>query len=447
MPKGYGVDHVKVAEGLGCKAMRVTDPEEIAPALRRGADSWRREHRVPVVVEVVLERVTNIAMGTEIDNGRRVRGARHRPGARADRRLSAGLTPRHTPSTHEPRRDMDATTPGLPDLASRALGGSVAAANDELFAQRENLIRPEAPRFDPSEFGHKGKVYDGWETRRRRDAGHDWAIVRLGAAGVVDHVVVDTAFFRGNYPPHVSVEAASVEGYPSAGELAGARWHTIVEKSEAKGDTANVYPVADGRRFTHVRLSIYPDGGVARLRVHGTVVPDPRFLEGTVDLLAAENGGRLVGCSDAFYASPGNVILPGRARHMGEGWENARRRDGGNDFAEFALAAAGTPRYVEVDTTWFVGNAPGRISVSTRDERAGTGWTVLLDHVAVQPDTRHRFLLTDAPAGTHLRLDVFPDGGLSRLRLPGELDAGAARAARERWWELLPEEHRAELGG
>ena len=338
---------------------------------------------------------------------------------------------------------MDTTAP---DLASRAMGGSVVAANDELFAQRENLIRPEAPRFDPAEFGHKGKVYDGWETRRRREDGHDWAIVALGAAGVIDHVVVDTAFFRGNYPPHISVEAASVEGHPSPQALQESVWHPVVAKSAAEGDTANVYAVHDDRRFTHVRLSIFPDGGVARLRVHGTVVPDPRFLTGTVDLLAAENGGRLVECSDAFYASPANIIAPGRARHMGEGWENARRRGGGNDFAVFALAAAGVPRHVEIDTTWFVGNAPGWVSVSTRDERVGPDTTVLLDHVAVQPDTRHRFLLPGAPAGTHLRLDVFPAGGLSRLRLPGDLDEQAARAARERWWAALPEDHRTLLG-
>lgn len=368
------------------------------------------------------------------------------PPTTADARPGHRTPADRTTACRTTRRDMDPTPADLPDLASRALGGSVVAANDELFAQRENLIRPEAPRFDPSEFGHKGKVYDGWETRRRRDAGHDWAIVTLGAAGVIDHVVVDTAFFRGNYPPHVSVEAASVEGHPSADELAEARWHPVVAKSEAKGDTANVYEVRDGHRFTHVRLSIHPDGGVARLRVHGTVVADPRFLTGTVDLLAAENGGRLVECSDAFYASPANIVMPGRARHMGEGWENARRRDGGNDFAVFALAAAGVPRHVEIDTTWFVGNAPGRVSVSTRDERVSPEWTVLLDHVAVRPDTRHRFLLPGAPAGTHLRLDVFPDGGLSRLRLPGDLDDEAARTAWERWWALLPEEHRAALG-
>jgi allantoicase len=343
---------------------------------------------------------------------------------------------------------MTAPFATLPDLASRALGGSVTAANDELFAQRENLIRPEAPFFDPHEFGHKGKVYDGWETRRRRDEGHDWAIVRLGAAGIVHGVVVDTAYFKGNYPPFISVEAASVEGYPSVDELLKAEWHTIVAKSAARGDTANAYPVADRHRWTHVRLSIYPDGGVARLRVHGEVVPDPRFLSGTVDLLAAENGGRLADCSDAFYASPANIILPGRARNMGEGWENARRRGGGNDFAVFALAAAGCPRHVEIDTSYYVGNAPGWVALHTADTRKGDladpqAWHELLPRTAVQPDTRHRYLLDSGTPATHLRLDVYPDGGLSRLRLFGELDAEATTHARQRWWNALPDEHRA----
>ena len=205
----------------------------------------------------------------------------------------------------------------LPDLASRTLGANVSAANDELFAQRENLIRPEAPFFDPNEFGHKGKVYDGWETRRRRDNDHDYAIVRLGTPRIIHGIIVDTAYFKGNYPPFVSIEAASIEGYPSVEESMSADWQTIVEKSPAEGHTANAFAVADRHRWTHVRLSIYPDGGVARLRVHGEVVPDPRFLDGTLDLLAAENGGRLVGCSDAYYASPANIILPGRARNMG----------------------------------------------------------------------------------------------------------------------------------
>lgn len=326
------------------------------------------------------------------------------------------------------------------DLASRALGGSVVAANDEFFAERENLILPHAPTHDPDAFGHKGKVYDGWETRRRRTPGHDHAVVRLGAPGIVREVVVDTAFFRGNFPPEIAVEATAAEGYPSPDELAAARWTTLVPRSPAAGDTANAYPVTDAHRWTHVRLSIFPDGGVARLRVHGDVVPDPRFLDGTVDLLAAEHGGRLLACSDAFFASPANLLLPGSVRRMGEGWETARRRDDGNDWAEFALGVPGVPRYVEVDTSYYVGNAPGRVVLSTRDTQ---DWEPLLD-TAVAPDTRHRFRTTGARA-TALRLDVFPDGGLSRLRLWGELDDDARAAAHDRWWNALPEQHREQL--
>ena len=227
----------------------------------------------------------------------------------------------------------------------------MVAANDELFADKECLILPAAPAFDPGSFGNKGKVYDGWETRRRREPGNDWAIVRLGCSGVIRELVVDTAFFRGNYPPEISAEAICAEGYPGVAELSGADWTTLVPRSPAAGDTANRYPVTDGRRWTHIRLSIYPDGGVARLRAYGEVVPDPAFLTGTVDLAAMENGGQVTDCSDAFYARPANLLLPGLARNMGEGWENARRRDAGNDYVVVRLAAAGQPGYAEIDTS------------------------------------------------------------------------------------------------
>lgn len=315
-----------------------------------------------------------------------------------------------------------------PDLASRQLAGSVVAANDEFFAQRENLIQPEPSVFAVHEFGHKGKIYDGWETRRRREEGHDWAIVRLGVPGVVRGVIVDTAWFKGNYPPLVSVEAAAVDGYPSPAEFEETEWASIVDKTAAVGDTANAYGVESGERWTHIRLSIYPDGGVARFRVHGEARPDPRFLTGTIDLAALENGGGLIGCSDAFYSSPGNLILPGRARLMGEGWENARRRGEGNDFAVFRLAGEGVIEHVEIDTSYFVGNAPGWVRLSachspgaTPDEQAG--WFDVVAKTRSQPDTRHRFL-SEAEAdrrATHVRLDVYPDGGLARLRVWGHL--------------------------
>jgi allantoicase len=334
----------------------------------------------------------------------------------------------------------------LTDLASRTLAGGVVCANDELFAERENLIRPEPPTHAAEDFGHKGKVYDGWETRRRREPGHDWAIVRLGAAGIVYGVVVDTAYFTGNYPPEVSVEATTIEDYPAPSELEAATWTSLVDKTAAQGDMANEYAVRNRDRWTHVRLSIYPDGGVARFRVHGTVVADPRFLRGTVDLAAVENGGTLVETSDAFYSSPANLILPGRARFMGEGWENARRRGGGNDYAVFRLAARGQLRHVEVDTSYFVGNAPGWVRLTAADEESGrladaTSWWDVVPRRPVQPDTRHRFLVEDRRPATHVRLDVFPDGGLTRLRCYGEVEADTLVALTRRWYDTLPPDH------
>jgi len=299
----------------------------------------------------------------------------------------------------------------LPDLAARDLGGSVVAATDELFAERENLIKAEPPTFRPHTFGPKGQLMDGWETRRRRTPGVDHAIVRLGCPGIVRKVVIDTAFFTGNYPPEASVEACGVAGYPSPDELADADWTPLVARSRLSGDTVHEFAVTEPHRFTHVRLSIYPDGGVARLRVFGEVVADPRLLPPVFDLAALEHGGRVLDCSNSFYATPNNLLKPGLARVMGEGWETARRRDDGNDWVSVRLACAGRPLLAEIDTTHFVGNAPGWASLT------GDGGT-LLPRTRLQPDTRHRFVL-DGTQASQVRLDVFPDGGVSRLRLYG----------------------------
>jgi len=315
----------------------------------------------------------------------------------------------------------------LPDLAARALGGSVVYANDELFAARENLINPERAVFDPDEFGPKGKVYDGWETRRRRTAGSDHAIVRLGAPGVVRGVVVDTAWFTGNFPPSVSVEGTSLNGYPSVDELSEAEWVTLVPQSKINGDCENPFPVEDSPRVTHVRLTIYPDGGVARLRVHGKVVADPTLLTGTIDLAAIENGGDVVDCSDMFYSPARNLLMPGLARNMGEGWENARRREDGNDFVTVRLAGAGVVRRIVVDTSYFVGNAPGWVSLR------GAGGELLVPRTRVQPDTRHVFESGSTEPVGQVRLDVFPDGGLARLRVLGELTDQGMTAVTDRY--------------
>jgi allantoicase len=327
----------------------------------------------------------------------------------------------------------------FPDLAARPAGGAVLWANDDLFAEKENLIKPAPAEFRPATFGHKGQVYDGWETRRRRDTtadSHDSAIIRLGVPGVVRGVVVDTAWFTGNYPPEISVEAAFVAGYPSVEELADTVvWTTIVERTAVNGDTRNPFQVDSTRRFSHVRLSIYPDGGVARFRVHGEGLLDPDFAEGmTLDLAAMENGGRITACSNMFYSSPNNLLLPGNAKTMGDGWETSRRRDTGNDWVQVQLAGHGLLNAVELDTSYFVGNAPGAARLRGRDETDSTGdWFDLLPMTDLRPDTRHRFRVRDERPMTQARLDVYPDGGMARVRLFGELTAQGLRDIRESW--------------
>ncbi|MBV2355685.1 allantoicase [Streptomyces sp. J2-1] len=336
-----------------------------------------------------------------------------------------------------------------PDLADRGLGGAVVAANDEFFAQRENLLLPGRAEFDPEHFGHKGKIMDGWETRRRRGVSaehpwpaeddHDWALIRLGAPGVVRGIVVDTAHFRGNHPQAVSVEAASVPGTPSPAELLGdgVTWTTLVPRTPVGGHAANGFVVTAEQRFTHLRLNQHPDGGIARLRVHGEIVPDPAWLAvlGTFDVVALEHGGRVEDASDLFYSPAANTIRPGRSRSMADGWETRRRRDRGNDWISYRLAAQALVRAVEIDTAHLKGNSAGWAALSVRDGADGP-WTEVLPRTRLQPDTDHRFVLPEPVVGTHARLDIYPDGGVSRLRLIGTpTEAGAAELSR-RYREL-----------
>jgi allantoicase len=333
----------------------------------------------------------------------------------------------------------------LPDLASRALGGAVVAWNDASFADAENLILPHPPvRHD--EFGHKGKVYDGWETRRRRDPGADWVIVRLGVPGTVAGVVVDTSFFTGNYPTAASLEGLGVEGYPAAAALSTMDWLPLSGRSLLDGDAVNAFAVAGSPRLTHVRLTIHPDGGVARLRVHGMPVPDPRlFGAGPLDLAALENGATIAGCSNEFYSRPVQLISPGVARSMGEGWETARRRGPGNDWVSVRLAEAGVVDQVELDTSYFLHNAPGAARLTGVPADDPSVSVELLPRTPLQPDTRHRFPLQPGPPVREVRLDVYPDGGMARLRLWGRLTSDGRSRLGRCWFDALPDAQAAAM--
>ena len=324
----------------------------------------------------------------------------------------------------------------LVDLASERLGGSVIAANDEFFAPKENLVRDARPVFREGEYTERGKWMDGWETRRRRDAGHDWAIVRLGLPGLIRGVVVDTAHFKGNFPEACSIETCEAAGSPDDLQLPGAsiRWTEALPRTPLQGDRENAFPLQTGRA-THARLNIFPDGGVARLRVFGLVVPDwerVARLGGAVDLASVENGGMVVAASDMFFGSRHNLILPGRGRDMSDGWETRRRRGPGHDWAIVRLGRPGSIVGVEIDTLHYKGNAPGSCSIevsSSEEELAASpsgsegDWRELLPRSPLFPHTLHRFEkeLRLTGLATLARLNIFPDGGVSRLRLLARL--------------------------
>ncbi len=321
----------------------------------------------------------------------------------------------------------------LLDLAAERVGGVVLLANDEFFAPKDNLLKAGRGVWMPDKYTDRGKWMDGWETRRRRSPGQDWCVVRLGIPGVIRGIDVDTAHFKGNYPEYASLDACKAAPDASLEELGSAstRWVEVLPKSPLLGDTQNRFAVIDHRRWTHVRLTIYPDGGVSRLRIHGEAWPDWSKVTGPIDLAAAENGGQAVVSNDMFFGSHHNLILPGRAPNMGEGWETQRKRRPGHDWAILRLGVRGVIRRIEVDTNHFKGNCPDRCSVEVCDAEGASGdallsprttWIEVLPQTKLTPHTQHLFEkeLVANPPSTHVRLRIYPDGGVSRLRCHGE---------------------------
>lgn len=324
----------------------------------------------------------------------------------------------------------------LIDLASERLGGAVVFANDEFFAPKENLLKAGRPVFVEGKYTDVGKWMDGWETRRRRTPGFDWCIIRLGLAGILRGVIIDTSHFKGNYPEQASLDACALKGSPDTAALAdpSVAWKEVLPKSALRGDSENRFAIEAAGRATHLRLKIFPDGGVARLRAYGEVAPDWSRIhrQGTdVDLAAVESGGLVLACSDMFFSSRHNLIMPGRGINMSDGWETRRRRGPGHDWAIVQLGTCGTIRKVEVDTAHFKGNFPESFSLEACRMNSAhadvvpeeSTWREVIPRTKLQADTRHDFEKEIQSAGevTHVRFNIFPDGGVSRLRIFGAI--------------------------
>ena len=308
-------------------------------------------------------------------------------------------------------------------LEQPRLGTRVTCASDDFFAAKERLIAAHAPVFIDDKYDDHGKWMDGWESRRKRTPGHDHCVIRLGVSGIVHGVDIDTSYFTGNYPPHASIDACVSDEDVPAGD-----WTEILPQTELQGDAHHYLPVTSQSVWTHLRLNIFPDGGVARLRVFGEVCPDLDNTENSVDLFALENGGRAIACSDEHYGSMHNLNIAGRGVNMGDGWETARRRGPGNDWVIVALGRPGEIERVEVDTAHFKGNYPDRVSLEATLAETGASidnaardWQTLLPEQKLEMHQQHEFAaqLNAIGAVSHVRMSIYPDGGVSRLRLYG----------------------------
>ena len=320
------------------------------------------------------------------------------------------------------------------NLADPRLGAKVVHASDDFFAPAERMLNHEPAVFIPGKYDDHGKWMDGWESRRKRVEGHDHCIVRLALPGIVKGVDIDTSHFTGNYPPAASLDACRVDGDPDA----ATRWTEILPAAALQGNSHHVLAVANERAWSHLRLNIYPDGGVARLRVYGKVARDWTTADRStlIDLAAIENGGRAIACSDEHYGTPMNLLFPGRGATMGDGWETRRRREPGNEWAIVALGHAGRIARIEVDTARYKGNYPDRCSILAAQVGGGTEqslvtqsmfWRTLLPEQKLQMDKQHSFAAEVADLGpvTHVRFNIIPDGGVMRLRLFGSPDIAA----------------------
>ncbi len=320
----------------------------------------------------------------------------------------------------------------MTNLADARLGAEAIHSTDDFFADMNRMLQHHAPVWKEGVYDDNGKWMDGWESRRKRGPGHDHCTVRLALPGRIKGINIDTSYFTGNYAPSASLEACYVaDGDPTD----ATQWQEILSSQSLRGDSQHIHAVDNDQVFSHVRLHMYPDGGIARLRVYGEVVKDWQQLVGEeIDLAAMENGGRALLCSDEHFGVMENILAPGRGINMGDGWETARRREPGFDWVIIALGVPGEVSEIEVDTAHFKGNFPDSCNIQGAYVEGGSDeqmaaqslyWPEILPSQKLQMDHIHQFRdqLTAQGPITHVRLNIFPDGGVSRLRIRGKVQS------------------------
>ena len=319
---------------------------------------------------------------------------------------------------------------GLVNLASPKMGTKILAFSDDFFGEVTRMLNDKDPIFIEDKYDNHGKWMDGWESKRRRDGGNDWAILKLGSAGIISKIEIDTSYFTGNFPPFFSLEGIYSETDPNK----DSNWKSLIAKTNLVGDCKNNFELNLKEKFNFVRLQIFPDGGVARIRLFGKVKYNwDRFNnEEIIELSSLKLGGSILAYNNAHYGDVSALLSEGRGKTMGDGWETRRRREPGNDWIIIKLAQKGIIEKIEIDTAHFKGNYPDRASIqaisidkniTTKDLiQSSENWDVILDETKLTADNIHEYEINSnsKAEATHIRLNIYPDGGVSRLRIFGK---------------------------
>jgi allantoicase len=320
-------------------------------------------------------------------------------------------------------------TNGLIDLAQPRLGSKVIFKTDDFFASANRIINPSPAVFKEGLFDKNGKWMDGWESRRKRTSGHDFLIIKLGKSGSINKVDVDTSHFNGNQPSMISLEGC----YSKSKNIKDLKWKTLIGKKKTKANSHHMFKSSSKSIFTHIKLNIFPDGGVARLRLYGSISKENnKFGNKTINLASLLNGASVIACNNEHFGKAENILAPGKAKNMGDGWETRRRRDKGFDWLILNPINGKKIDKIEISTHHFKGNFPSHCSLqaafvpnkksSSSIIKSSVKWKFLLNKVNLSANKTHVFknILMKNDKINFIKINIFPDGGISRFKIFGK---------------------------
>jgi allantoicase len=320
-------------------------------------------------------------------------------------------------------------TNGLIDLAQPRLGSTVIFRTDDFFASADRIIDPSEPVFKEGLFDKNGKWMDGWESRRKRTPGHDYLIIKLGKPGSISKVNVDTSHFNGNQPSKISIEACNSK----SDNIKNFKWKSLLGKKKTKANSPHIFKTFSKSVFTHIKLNIFPDGGVARIRLYGNISKEKNdFRNKTINLASLLDGASVIACNNEHFGKAENILAPGKAKNMGDGWETRRRRDKGFDWLILNSIDGEKIDKIEISTHHFKGNFPSHCSLqaayitakktSSSIVSGSNKWKTLMNKTTLKANKTHTFrnVLMKNDKINFIKINIFPDGGISRFRIFGK---------------------------